>query len=189
MSGWRFEPYVSFWPKADIRSDTLDEEWQTVRATHHPAIYNSDLKELRAVQGRLRTERAKLRVLINRSSRIHRGKPDPHEGTRQSHGEHLLKRKQVFAKALRRVNNEIKRLVKFGATTKLVEAAHRALASRRANFAAVPSADRTASAGMQPNPSTRRRKTISRSKIGSVSQATKVAQAVREGKGADAKAN
>jgi hypothetical protein len=165
------------------------EELQTVRATHHPAIYESDLKELRTIQGRLRTERAKLRTLINRSSRVHRGKPDPHEDNRQPHGEHLLKRKQVFAKALRRVNNEIKRLVKFGANAKLVEAAHRALASRRDKFAAVPSAGRTASAGMQPNPSRRRRKTISRSKIGSVSQGTKVAQGVRDARGTGSKVN
>ena len=87
------------------------------------------------------------------------------------------------------MNNEIKRLVKFGANQKLVEAAHRALALRRANFADVPGAGRTASVGMQPNPSTRRRKTISRSKIGGVSQATKAAQAVRDAKGAGAKAN
>ena len=165
------------------------DEWQTVRATHHPAIYDSDLKELRSVQGRLRTEQAKLRALINRSSRIHRGKPHPHEDTPQPHGEHLLKRKQVFAKALRRVKNEIKRLVEFGANAKLVEAAHGALASRFATFAAVPSAGRTASAGMQSNPSMRRRKTISRSKIGSVSQTMKVAQAARDAKGAGAKAN
>ena len=178
-----FGPKLTFVATRSMRSGRAAR-----RATHHPAIYDLDLKELRAVQGRLRTERAKLRVLINRSSRIHRGKPDPHEGTRQSHGEHLLKRKQVFAKALRRVNNEIKRLVKFGATAKLVEAAHRALASRRANFGRAecgPHCIRRHAAKPEHAP----RKTISRSKIGSVSQATKVAQAVREGKGADAKAN
>ena len=40
-----------------------------------------------------------------------------------------------------------------------------------------------------PNPITRRRKTISRSKIGSVSQATKVAQAVRDARGTGSKVN
>jgi hypothetical protein len=160
------------------------EELQTVRGTHHPAIYESDLKERRAIQGRLRTERAKLRTLINRSRRVQKGKPDPRDDNTPPNGEHLQKRKQVFAKALRRVNNEIKRLQKVHANTMLAEAAHRALASRRAKFVAAPSAGRTASEGMPSNPSTRRRKTISRSKIGSVSQATKVAQAVRDARGA-----
>jgi hypothetical protein len=165
------------------------EELQTVRATHHPAIYESDLKELRTVQARLRAERAKLGTLINRSHRIHKGKPDPRENNPPPNAEHLKKRKQVFAKALKRVNNEIKRLRKFHANTMLAEAAHRALASRRANFVAPPNAGRTASAGMQSNPSTRRRKTIPRDKIGSVSQATKVAQAIRDARGSASKAN
>ena len=52
------------------------EELLTVRGTHHPAIYEYDLKELLAVQGRLRSGRAKLRTLINRSRRIQKGKPD-----------------------------------------------------------------------------------------------------------------
>jgi hypothetical protein len=160
------------------------EELQTVRATHHPAIYECDLKELRAVQARLRAEHAKLRTLINRSRRIHRGKPDPREhSSSPANAEHLQRRKQVFAKALKRVNNEVKRLRKYHANAMLAEAAHRALASRRANFVLAPSGGRTTSEGMHTNPSTRRRKTISRNRIGSVSQATKVAQAIRDARG------
>lgn len=151
-------------------------------ATHHPAIYDFDLPELREVQGRLRSERSKLLTLINRSRRIQRGKPYPREGNPPANGEHLQKRKQVFAKALRRVGNEIKRLLKYQANAMLAEAAHRALASRRANFVPPPSAGRTASAGMRSTPSTRRRKILPGSKIGSVSQATKVAQAIRDAK-------
>lgn len=158
------------------------EELQIVRATHHPAIYDFDLPELRKVQERLRSEHSKLRTLINSSRRIHRGKPDPREGNAPPNAEHLQERKQVFAKALRRVSNEIKRLRKYHANAMLAEAAHRALASRRANFVPPPSAGRTASAGMQPNPSTRRRKILPGSKVGSVSQATKVAQAIRDAK-------
>ena len=126
------------------------EELQTVSATHHPAIYECDLKELRTVQARLRAERAKLRTLINRSRRIHKGKPDPRENNPPANAEHLKRRKQVFAKALKRVNNEIKRLRKIHANTMLAEAAHRALASRRANFVAPPNAGRTASAACSP---------------------------------------
>jgi hypothetical protein len=141
------------------------------------------LRELRAVQARLRAERAKLRTLINRSRRIHRGKPDLRENNPPANAEHLQRRKQVFAKALKRVNNEVRRLRKFHANAMLAEAAHRALASRRANFVLQPRVARAASHGMQPNPSTRRRKTISRNRIGSVSQATKVAQAIRDARG------
>jgi hypothetical protein len=158
------------------------DELQMVRLTHHPAIYEPDLKELTALQGRLRAERAKLRTLVNRSRRIHRGKPDARDDKAPANAQHLAERKQIFAKALRRVSKEIKRQRKHEANAALQESAQRALASRRANFVGFEGADRTAGEGMRPTPSTRRRKTVPGSKVGSVSQATKKAQAVRDSK-------
>ena len=158
------------------------EELQLVQVTHHPAIYEQGLKELTALQGRLRTERAKLRTLVNRSRRIHRGKPDARDDKAPANAQHLAERKQIFAKALRRVSKEIKRQQKVTANTALQESARRALANRRANFVGFDNAGRTTGEGMRATPSTRRRKTVPGSKIGSVSQATKVAQAVRDTK-------
>jgi hypothetical protein len=156
------------------------EELQMVRLTHHPAIYEPDLKELTAIQGRLRNERAKLRTLVNRSRRVHRGKPDARDDKAPANAQHLAERKQIFAKALRRVSKEIKRQQKFAANAALQASAQRALASRRANFVGFEGAGQTAGEGMRSTPSTRRRKTVPESKVGSISQATKVAQAVRD---------
>ena len=86
------------------------------------------------------------------------------------------------AAALKRVNKELERLHNLAAAH--VEAARRALALHRAaNFIPYPSAGATASEGMVPRLSTRRKTIIEGAKIGRVSQATKVAQAVRDARG------
>jgi hypothetical protein len=65
-----------------------------------------------------------------------------------------------------------------------LEAARQALALRRAaNFIPYPSAGATASEGMAPHPSRRRKTIIEGAKIGRISQATKIAQSVRDTRG------
>jgi hypothetical protein len=94
-----------------------------------------------------------------------------------------LKRKQIFAAALKRVNKELERARKLAARTEHVEAAHAALALRRsANFVHHPASGDTPRDGMQPRRNVRKRTSVPGSKIGSISQATKVAQAVRDSK-------
>jgi hypothetical protein len=79
------------------------------------------------------------------------------------------------------VNKELRRLHNLAARTAHVEAARKALALHRAaNFTTYPAAGANANDGMVPKASTRRKKIIAGAKIGRASQATKVAQAVRE---------
>ena len=93
-------------------------------------------------------------------------------------------RKQVFAAGLKRINKELERLHNLAARTAHVEAARQALALRRAaNFIPYPPAGATASEGMTLNPSRRRKTIIEGAKIGRISQATKIAQAVRDTRG------
>jgi hypothetical protein len=95
--------------------------------------------------------------------------------------EHASERKQVVAAAFKRLNNELRRLHNLAARTAHVEAARKALALRRAaNFVTYPHAGTTANEGMVPKVSTRRRKIMTGTKIGRASQATKVAQAIRD---------
>jgi len=95
--------------------------------------------------------------------------------------EHPLQRKQVFAAALKRVNREIHRMEKLEARTVHIEAARRVLAMRRAaQFPPRPQAGDTPSEGMHPMPSQRRRTRVPPARIGSVSQATRNAQAARD---------
>jgi hypothetical protein len=162
------------------RSLLSHEEYETIRLTHHPAIYDVEPAELEAVRSRLRKMRAKEKTLSRQKRREARGKREARGASFPGTAEHPSQRKQVFAAALKRINKELERLHNLAARTAHVEAARQALALRRANFIPYSSAGATASEGMAPNSSRRRKTIIEGAKIGRVSQATKVAQAVRD---------
>ncbi|HUN95078.1 MAG TPA: hypothetical protein VMU69_02425 [Bradyrhizobium sp.] len=166
------------------RSLLSHEEYETIRLTHHPAIYDVEAAELDAMRSRLRKMRDKERTLGRQRRREERGKTEARGASFPGTAEHASQRKQVFAAALKRVNKEHGRLHNLAARTAHIEAARKALALHRtANFTAYPAAGATANEGMMPKASLRRRKIITGAKIGRVSQATKVAQAVRDTRG------
>jgi hypothetical protein len=163
------------------RSLLSHEEHETIRLTHHPAIYDVGLAELEAMRPRLRKMRDKERTLGRQRQRERRGKAEARGASFPGTAEHASERKQVFAAALKRLNKEVRRLHNLTARAANVEAAQKALALRRAaNFTTYPPSDATAKEGMMPKASTRRRKIITGAYIGRVSQATKVAQARRD---------
>lgn len=170
--------------RATEQSVLTSDQFQLVSKTHHPAIYELDPKELRELQRRLREERSKAQTHARQLQRENRGKTEPRGKAFPGPGDHPLRRKQAIANALKRVNREIERLSKIEARTAHVEAARRALAMQRnAKFHEIP-VSRTAHEGMRLQPSTRRRKHIPGSQIGSVSQATRIAQAIKDNRGA-----
>jgi hypothetical protein len=163
------------------RSLLSHEEHETVRVTHHPAIYEHDVEGLQALRVRLRQLRDKERTLARQKQREVRGKAESRGGSFPGIADLPLHRKQIFTAALKRVNKERGRVHKLKARTAHVEAAWRALALlRAAQFVPNPAAGNTAHEGMQPLPSRRCRMTVSRDKIGSISQRTKIAQAARD---------
>lgn len=163
------------------RSLLSHDEYEAVRVTHHPAIYDLDGTQLRATKLRLRTMREKERTLARQKQGEMRGKADARGGSFPGTAERPSQRKRVFASALKRVNKEISRLGKLEAHVAHLEAAHRALALRRAaKFIHHPATGDAAREGMEPLPSRRRRTKILPAKIGSISQATKDFQARRD---------
>jgi hypothetical protein len=167
------------------RSLLSHEEYETIRLTHHPAIYDLEVAELEAMRTRLRKMRDKERTLSRQRQRERRGKAEARGASFPGTAEHASERKQVFAAALKRLNKERGRLHNLAARTAHVEAARKALALHRAaNFMTYPPAGAIANEGMVPNASARRRKIVTGARIGRVSQATKVAQAVRDARGA-----
>jgi hypothetical protein len=135
------------------------------------------LKELRQ---RLRSMATRKGDSGARERRQARGKETPRGGSFPGTAEHPLRRKQVFAAALKRVNREIDPMHELEARAAHVQAARRALAMRRAaQFPARPPSGDTASKGMRAQPSTPATR-VPTAKIGSVSQATKNAQAARD---------
>lgn len=167
------------------RSLVSHEEYETIRLTHHPAIYDIKAVELETMRPRLRKMRDRERTLSRQRRREARGKSDARGASFPRTAEHASQRKQVFAAALKRVNNELRRLHVLAARTAHVEAARKALALHRAaNFTTYPAAGATPNEGMVPKANPRRRKIITGAKIGRVSQSMKVAQAVRDTRGA-----
>ena len=163
------------------RSILSHDEGETIRVTHHPEIYQHDAEGLRTLRVRLRQMRDKERTLTRQKQRERRGKAEPRGGSFPGTAEHPLRRKQVFASALKRVNKEAARIRKLEALAANIDAARRALTLRRgANVETYPAAGDTAKGGMSPLPSQRRRTKVPPKQIGSISQATKVAQARRD---------
>ncbi|MBL8583590.1 MAG: hypothetical protein JNL61_15385 [Rhizobiaceae bacterium] len=165
------------------RSLLSHEEFEVVRATHHPFIYDQDRETLRDLKLRLRDLRSKERTLGRQKRRESRGKGDARGGSFPGTYEKPLQRKQIFASALKRTNAELERRRRLEAKARHVEAAHKALAMRNANFEERPAATQTAKDGMKPLPNPRRRWKVPPAKIGSVSKAGKVSQARRDSRG------
>ncbi len=162
------------------RSILSYDEHEIILRSHHPEIYDTGLDDLKELRQRLRDMRNKERTLARAKRREARGKGSPRGESFPGTAEHPLERKQVFAAALKRVNREIDRMQKLEARTAHIEAARRALTMRRAaQFPPRPATGDTPSEGMRPLPSRRRRTRVPPAKIGSVSQATKNAQAAR----------
>ena len=157
------------------------DEHEIILRTHHPEIYDAALDDLKALRERLREMRDKERTLARENRRAVRGKGAQRGASFPGTAERPLQRKQVFAAALKRVSKEIGRMHKLEARTAHIEAARRALAMRRAaQFSTRPPTGDTPSEGMRALPSRRRRTRVPPAKIGSVSQATKNAQARRD---------
>ena len=166
------------------RSLLSHEEYETIRLTHHPAIYDAKAPDLADIRSRLRKMRDKERTLSRQKRREVRGKGGARGTNFPGTAERPSQRKRIFAAALKRLNRELRRLHNLTARTSHVEAARKALALRRAaNFVPYPPAGLTSGEGMAPRLSTRRRKIVTGARIGHASQATKVAQAIRDARG------
>lgn len=164
------------------RSLLSHDEFEVIRLSHYPGIEDVSGQDLHTARVRLRDMRDKERTHARQKRREVRGKATPRGGSFPGTAERPLERKQVFAAALKRVNKEFTRREKFEAWKAHVDAAHRALAMKQAGSESRrPPESNTANNGMRPAVSNRRRTRVSPSKIGSVSQATKRAQAIRDG--------
>ncbi len=157
------------------------DEQEPILASHHPAIYDASLDDLKTLRQRLRDLRDKELTLSRAKRREKRGKGAPRGASFPGTAERPFQRKQVFVAALKRVSKEIARQEYLNARAAHVEAAQRALAMKRAaQFPTRPDAGYTAHEGMRSLPSQRRLFKVSPAKIGSISQATRNRQAAHD---------
>ena len=150
------------------------EERELVRSTHHPDIGAKTRSDLQSLQSRVREMRDKEKSIARRIER--------EQAAERVAGavERPYQRKQVFASALKRLNNEIRRLKAFEARGYLGELAWKALALRRSRRFPSFSAGLTSNEGVRSIPSDRRRTDVMGAKVGSVSQQTRRAQARKD---------
>lgn len=158
-----------------------EDELELVRSSHHPFVHELDQAQLQDARSRLRDWRDKERTLAHHKRREARGKGEARGSSFPGSADHPKRRKQVFSAALKRVNGELERLSVAEARAAHAGAAHRALSLRRAaEVTHRTEENRTASKGTASLPSRRNRAVLPPSKIGSVSQQGKKAQAKRD---------
>jgi hypothetical protein len=160
------------------------DEYETIAITHHPTIQTLDGDTLRAIVTRLREMRDRERTHARQKRRESRGKAETRGASFPGTFEKPRQRKQVFSAALKRTSKELARRNHFEARAATMDAAHRALALRRSTHSEHrPPSEKNPHHGMTGKVSRKRARTIPPSAIGSITHATQIAQAVRDGRG------
>lgn len=168
---------------AERRLLAEDEIGQVIRS-HYPELEGLDREELAGLARWLRAQHGRLRDMLRERRRIHRGKSEPRGSATASAGERsMAEKKQVFARGLKRVNARLGQLRAAEGRARASAALREALARRGQAAVHHPDSGATAHGGMRALPSARRRGIVSGGRIGSVSQAGRDAQAVRDSRG------
>lgn len=165
----------------DERSLLSHDEYEVVKFSHHPALYDLDKDALRTLTQRIEAFRDKEKTFTRHKRRELKGTADKRGRSFPGTADHPAKRKQVFAQALKRVKKERARLHHLAARATHVEAAQRALALHRANkFSNHPASGDTAGVGQKDKGGAPKRRRIPGAKIGSILKANAKAQAKRD---------
>jgi len=163
------------------RAHLQRDELELVAQTHYPSIVDLDDGAISSTLTRIRDLRSKERSVSREMRRSIRGKGETRGSSFPGNVEKPLLRKQIFSGALKRLNREVSRRRVLNAKDELIAASRRALELKTANENTHrPEPGQSNSKGMTPIDNERRRTKVNRSKVGSVSQATKSAQAARD---------
>ncbi len=159
-------------------------EYEPIVRSHYPTVGALTRAELADLAGWLRSRHNRARDIMRHRLRVRRGKADERgTATEEASERGLAVKKQVFARALKRVNARLHQLHAADKRAKAAASLHDALARRRAAPRHHPSGGWTARSGMRAKQSTRRRTNVPPGRIGSVSQAGKVFQAAGDNRG------
>jgi hypothetical protein len=160
----------------------LGDDFALVANSHHPALGALSAEDALALARLLREQRDRLRGMVHSNRRARRGKAEPRAaGAAAGHDPALLRRKQVFAAALKRVNARIELLHGEARRAYHAAALAEALERKRAARSHHPGGGETAGQGMRAKSSGKRRTRMDPRTIGSISQAGRNAQARRDG--------
>ena len=158
-----------------------EDEYGPVARSHHPAVQGLARDELVELARWLRSRRARMRDTVRERRRIRRGKAEPRGAAAEPPSERgLAAKKQVFARALRRVNGRIELLRAGEKRERAVANLREALERKRAAPVHHPGPGRTAGGGMRPKDSQEPTVRADPREIGRVSQFVRDAQARRD---------
>jgi hypothetical protein len=155
-------------------------ERDAVRQSHHPDLQSLEREAVLALARRLREYRDKARDQARERRRAQRGKAEPRGATPPPAEEGLLRKKQVFAAALKRVNSRIAVLEAGSRRARTTEFLRESLQRRRAAPRHHPGSGATAHTGMHPLDEKRQMTDVNPGQVGSVSQQVKNNQAARD---------
>jgi len=162
-----------------------EDEIGPVISSHYPALADLPAEELPGLARWLRERHARARDLIRGRRRVHRGKVEA-RGTASEVASDagLGLKKQVFARGLKRVNSRLAEENAMLRRSRMTEGLRAALARRQAATPSHPSGGGGGGhLGKQAKAASRRAGIITGRRIGSVSQAGRLAQAARDNRG------
>lgn len=158
-----------------------EDELAPVESSHYPALEALPHEELVSLARWLRDRHNRARDIIRGRRRARRGKAELRGTATESASERgLAAKKQVFARGLKRVNARLAAIAAERKRARTVAAMEQALARRKAAAVHHPGGGRTAGAGMSPRAREKRRGIVTGGRIGSVSQAGRMAQAAKD---------
>jgi hypothetical protein len=166
---------------ASERRLLAEEEIEPIQRSHFPLLEGLSREELVGLARWLRPRRARARDLLRARRRASRGKAEPRGAPPSPGGERgMTAKKQVFSRALKRVNARLGALLAEERRARHLAALRATLERLRGQAAHHPEAGRTPRRGPSSLPSRAPRPTIHGARIGSVSQDGRVAQARRD---------
>jgi hypothetical protein len=158
-----------------------EDELNPVENSHYPTLETLPHDDLVVLARWLRDRHNRARDIIRGRRRVRRGKAELRGTATESASERgLAAKKQVFARGLKRVNARLAAIAAERKRVRATAALEQALSRRQAAPVHHPAAGMTAGAGMTARGRQKRRGIITGGRVGSVSQAGRMAQAAKD---------
>ena len=168
---------------ADERRLLAADEYEPVARSHYPALAGLERGELVDLVRWLRDQRGKFRGQIDHRRRVRRGKAEARNAAAVQASERgMAAKKQVFARALKRVNGRLDSLLASEKRAAMRAGMSAALERKRRAPVHHPSTGRRAGGGAIPIENPKGADIVQPSAVGSITQAGRVAQARRDEK-------
>jgi hypothetical protein len=166
---------------ADERRLLAAQEYEPVARSHYPALAGLPREELLELVRWLREQRRKFRRHVEQHRRAERGKAAPRAGAGEVAAERgMAAKKQVFARALKRVNARLDSLLAIDKRLAMRAGHEAALERKRRAPRHHPPSGRPAHTGAASIENPKGADIVQGSMVGSIAQANREAQARRD---------